>query len=78
MFGFVPPFIRQSLKNLPPVKRLTTALLDDMGIPPSVLSFINYPTRFDARETERVLKDTSIVVPRLESYAAGSVGLLGA
>ncbi len=70
MFGFVPPFIRQSLKNLPPVKRLTTALLDDMGIPPSVLSFINYPTRFDARETERVLKDTGIVVPRLESYAA--------
>ena len=70
MFGFVPPFIRQSLKNLPPVKRLTTALLDDMGIPPSVLSFINYPTRFDARETERVLKDTGIEVPRLEGYAA--------
>ncbi|MCL7943913.1 SDR family oxidoreductase [Marinobacter sp. ATCH36] len=70
MFGFVPPFIRQSLKNLPPVKRLTTALLDDMGIPPSVLSFINYPTRFDARETERVLKGTGIEVPRLESYSA--------
>lgn len=70
IFGFVPPFIRQSLKNLPPVKRLTTAVLDDMGIPPSVLSFINYPTRFDARETERVLKGTGIEVPRLDSYAA--------
>ena len=69
MFGFIPPFIRQSVKNLPPVKRITSALLDDMGIPPSVLSFINYPTRFDARETERVLKDTGIEVPRLESYA---------
>ncbi|WP_165854926.1 SDR family oxidoreductase [Marinobacter sp. JSM 1782161] len=69
MFGFVPPFIRQSLKNLPPVKRLTTAVLDDMGIPPSVLSFLNYPTRFDARETERVLKDTGIEVPRLADYA---------
>lgn len=69
MFGFIPPFIRQSLKNLPPVKRLTTALLDDMGIPPSVLSFINYPTKFDARETERVLKGTGIEVPRLEGYA---------
>ncbi|WP_166269381.1 SDR family oxidoreductase [Marinobacter caseinilyticus] len=69
MFGFIPPFIRQSVKNLPPVKRLTGAILDDMGIPPSVLSFINYPTRFDARETERVLKDTGIGVPRLDSYA---------
>ena len=70
MFGFIPPFIRQSLKNLPPVQRLTSAVLDDMGIPPSVLSFINYPTRFDARETERVLKGTDIRVPRLEDYAA--------
>ncbi|MEP1213421.1 MAG: SDR family oxidoreductase [Marinobacter sp.] len=70
MFGFIPPFIRQSLKNLPPVKRLTTAVLDDMGIPPSVLSFINYPTRFDARETERVLKGAGIEVPRLDSYSA--------
>lgn len=70
MFGFVPPFIRQSLKNLPPVKRLTSAVLDDMGIPPSVMSFINYPTRFDARETERALKGTGIEVPRLTDYSA--------
>ncbi len=69
MFGFIPPFIRQSVKNLPPVKRLTGAIMNDFGIPPSVLSFINYPTRFDARETERVLKDTGIEVPRLTDYA---------
>ncbi|MDX1800601.1 MAG: SDR family oxidoreductase [Marinobacter sp.] len=69
MFGFIPPFIRQSVKNLPPVKRLTSAVMNDFGIPPSVLSFINYPTRFDARETERVLKDTGIEVPRLTDYA---------
>ncbi|AKO52102.1 short-chain dehydrogenase [Marinobacter psychrophilus] len=69
MFGFVPPFIRQSLKNLPPVKRMSRALLDDLGIPASVLSFINYPTRFDARETERVLQGTGIEVPRLPDYA---------
>ncbi|WP_148863240.1 SDR family oxidoreductase [Marinobacter fonticola] len=70
MFGFIPPFIRQSLKNLPPVRRLTSAILDDMGIPPSVMSFVNYPTRFDARETERVLKGTNIQVPRLTDYSA--------
>lgn len=69
MFGFIPPFIRQSLKNLPPVKRITSAVMDDLGIPPSVMSFINYPTHFDARETERVLKGTGIEVPRLTDYA---------
>lgn len=69
MFGFIPPFIRQSLKSLPPVKRLTGAVLDDMGIPPSVLSFLNYPTKFDARETERVLAGSGIEVPRLPDYA---------
>ncbi|WP_309045648.1 SDR family oxidoreductase [Marinobacter sediminicola] len=69
MFGFIPPFIRQSLKNLPPVKQITSSILDDLGIPRSVLSFINYPTRFDARETERTLKGTGIEVPRLEDYA---------
>jgi len=70
MFGFVPPFIRQTLRNLPPVRRITTAVLDDLGIPPAVMSFINYPTRFDARETERVLRGTGIEVPRLPDYAA--------
>ncbi|WP_372965550.1 SDR family oxidoreductase [Marinobacter sp.] len=70
MFGFIPPFIRQSVKNLPPVKRITGAVLDDMGIPSSVMSFINYPTRFDTREVDRVLKGSGIEVPRLPSYAA--------
>ncbi|WP_323752328.1 SDR family oxidoreductase [Marinobacter sp.] len=70
MFGFIPPFIRQSVKNLPPVKRITGALLDDLGIPSSVMSFINYPTRFDTRELDRVLKGSGIEVPRLPSYAA--------
>ncbi len=69
IFGFIPPFIRQSLKNLPPVKRMSRAVLDDLGIPATVLSFINYPTRFDARETERVLQDSGIEVPRLPDYA---------
>lgn len=55
---------------MPPVKRITGALLDDLGIPASVMSFINYPTRFDTRELERVLKGTDIAVPRLPSYAA--------
>jgi NAD(P)-dependent dehydrogenase (short-subunit alcohol dehydrogenase family) len=69
MFGFIPSMVRNGLKNLPPVKRITGAILNDLGIPDSALGFINYPTRFDSRETERVLKGSGIEVPRLESYA---------
>lgn len=69
MFGFVPPMIRNGVKNLPPVKRITSALLNDFGIPDSAMEFINYPTRFDSRETERVLSGSGIEVPRLSDYA---------
>ncbi len=33
------------------------------------MGFINYPTRFDCRETLKALKGTDIAVPPLESYA---------
>jgi NAD(P)-dependent dehydrogenase (short-subunit alcohol dehydrogenase family) len=69
MFGFIPAMIRNGVKNLPPVKRITSAVLSDWGIPPSALEFINYPVRFDSRETERALKGTGIEVPRLPDYA---------
>jgi len=69
MFGFIPPMIRNGLKSLPPVKRITKAVLNDFGIPQSAMEFLNYPTRFDSRETERVLKGTGIEVPRLPDYA---------
>lgn len=69
MFAFVPSTVRMALANLPPIKRMTNLFLRDFGIPRQVLGFINYPTRFDARETERALKGTKIAVPRLEDYA---------
>ncbi len=69
MFGFIPAMVRQGIKSLPPVKRITKAIMTDLGIPDSVLGFINYPTRFDSRETERVLKGSGIEVPRLPDYA---------
>lgn len=69
MFGFVPAPVRMALTNLPPVKRFTTMLLKDLGIPAEVLKLITYPTRFDSRETERALKGSRIAVPKLEDYA---------
>ncbi len=69
MFAFVPPAVKQGLGSLPPVKRFVNAVLRDLGIPAAALKLINYPTRFDSRETERALKGTKIRVPDLETYA---------
>jgi NAD(P)-dependent dehydrogenase (short-subunit alcohol dehydrogenase family) len=69
MFGFIPSFVRTTLAGLPPVKRIINTLLEDMGLPESVTMFMNYPTRYDNRDTERALKGSGISVPRLHDYA---------
>nr|MDJ0878215.1 SDR family oxidoreductase [Halieaceae bacterium] len=69
MFGFIPSVVRDTLANLPPVKRIVNTMLNDMGLPESVLMFMNYPTRYDNRETERALKGTGIACPPLRDYA---------
>lgn len=68
MFAFVPTPVRMAVTGLPPVKRFIGMLLRDLKIPREVLGLITYPTRFDARETERALKGSKISVPPLESY----------
>jgi NAD(P)-dependent dehydrogenase (short-subunit alcohol dehydrogenase family) len=69
MFGFIPGGVRAALGSLPPVKRFVNVLLRDLGIPPQVIKFINWSTRYDSRETERALKGTKIKLPKLEDYA---------
>jgi NAD(P)-dependent dehydrogenase (short-subunit alcohol dehydrogenase family) len=69
MFAFVPSVVKQALAGLPPVKRFTNVVLRDFGIPADAIRMINYPTRFDARETERALRGTRIRVPDLQKYA---------
>jgi NAD(P)-dependent dehydrogenase (short-subunit alcohol dehydrogenase family) len=69
MFGFVPRFVRDTVAGLPPVKRIVRTVLEDMGLPESVTMFMNYPTRYDNRETERALKGSGIQVPDLRHYA---------
>jgi NAD(P)-dependent dehydrogenase (short-subunit alcohol dehydrogenase family) len=69
MFGFIPGGVRAALGSLPPVKRFVNVLLRDLGIPPQVMKFINWSTRYDSRETERALKGTKIKLPKLEDYA---------
>ena len=69
MFSFIPGVARDTLANLPPVKRVIRTMLEDMGLPESVTMFMNYPTRYDNRETERALKGSGIVCPKLQDYA---------
>lgn len=69
MFGFIPKYVRQMLVSLPPVKRIKSAILKDLQIPKDVLSFINYPTQFDNRETISALEDSKIRCPDLKSYS---------
>jgi NAD(P)-dependent dehydrogenase (short-subunit alcohol dehydrogenase family) len=69
MFAFIPSFVRETLANLPPVKRIVRTMLNDMGLPEDVLMFVDYPTRYDNRHTERALKGTGIQCPRLADYA---------
>jgi NAD(P)-dependent dehydrogenase (short-subunit alcohol dehydrogenase family) len=69
MFDFIPKQVRSGLTMLPPVKRITDQVLADLGIPRSVLVYINYPTDFDSTKTQTALEGTGISVPPLASYA---------
>jgi NAD(P)-dependent dehydrogenase (short-subunit alcohol dehydrogenase family) len=69
MFDFIPKQVRGGLTMLPPVKRITDQVLADLGIPRSVLVYINYPTDFDSTKAQEALEGTGISVPPLPSYA---------
>ncbi|HEY6653716.1 MAG TPA: SDR family oxidoreductase [Solirubrobacterales bacterium] len=69
MFDFIPKQVRNGLTMLPPVKRITDQVLADLGIPRSVLVYINYPTDFDSTKTQTALEGTGISVPPLPTYA---------
>jgi NAD(P)-dependent dehydrogenase (short-subunit alcohol dehydrogenase family) len=70
MFGFIPAPILYGLGSLSPIKRMVRAVLTDLGVPKDVFQFINWPTRYDNRDTVKALKGSGIAVPHLESYAA--------
>ena len=69
VFNFIPGAVKQGLMMLSPVKRIRAQIFNDLGIPPGVLKFINYPTRFDDRETQKALKGSGIKLPKLKKYA---------
>ena len=69
IFNYIPATITAGLRMLPPVRRITRHVMKDLGLPPDMMKFVNYPTKFDNRETEKALKGSGIMVPRLDDYA---------
>ena len=69
LLGFIPKSLKKGLMALAPVRRVYRAIMKDIGIPEDMMAFINYPTRFDCRETLAALKGSDIAVPNLHDYA---------
>jgi NAD(P)-dependent dehydrogenase (short-subunit alcohol dehydrogenase family) len=63
------PFVRAGLNTVPLAGTVANRALADFGIPSSVLTYVNYPTHFDSRQTQAALAGTDIRVPPLASYA---------
>jgi NAD(P)-dependent dehydrogenase (short-subunit alcohol dehydrogenase family) len=69
LLGFIPRSVKKGLMALAPVRRVRDAIMKDLGLPEDILTFVNYPTRFDSREAQAALKGSGIECPNLNDYA---------
>ncbi|MBN9204355.1 SDR family oxidoreductase [Methylibium petroleiphilum] len=69
LLGFIPKSVKKGLMALAPVRRVRNAVMKDLGLPEDMLTFVNYPTRFDCRDTQAALKGSGIECPNLKDYA---------
>jgi NAD(P)-dependent dehydrogenase (short-subunit alcohol dehydrogenase family) len=69
LLGFIPKGVKKSLMALAPVRRVRDAVMKDLGLPDDILTFVNYPTRFDARAADAALAGSGIECPPLKDYA---------
>ncbi len=69
LLGFIPRSVVKGLMALAPVRRVRNAVMKDLGLPPDMLTFVNYPTRFDCRESLAMLKGSGVACPNLKDYA---------
>jgi NAD(P)-dependent dehydrogenase (short-subunit alcohol dehydrogenase family) len=69
LLGFIPRSVTKGLMALAPVRRVRNAVMQDLGLPEDMMTFVNYPTRFDCRDTQAALKGTGITCPNLHDYA---------
>ena len=63
------PLLSAIVDGVPLADGVADAVLAEFGIPRSVLIYVNYPTKFDSRQTQAALNGTGIQVPPLPAYA---------
>lgn len=69
LFGLAPKALTRGLMSLTPLRRMRKQMMKELGLPDDIFMFVNYPTRFDCRETQKLLKPAGIEVPAFEDYA---------
>jgi len=69
LLGFIPKSVKKGLMAVAPVRRIRSAVMKDLGLPEDMLTFVNYPTRFDCRDTLAALKGSGVECPNLKDYA---------
>jgi NAD(P)-dependent dehydrogenase (short-subunit alcohol dehydrogenase family) len=69
MWDSLSKLVRPLREMLPSVERVAVQLLEDLGIPRSLLGLLNNPTIFDAARAQALLEPAGIRVPPLETYA---------
>ena len=69
LLGFIPKSVKKGLMAVAPVRRVRKAVMKDLGLPEDMMTFVNFPTRYDCRETLAALKGSGIACPNLREYA---------
>jgi len=69
VLGSLSKLVRPVPELLPSAERIAGQLLDDLGIPESLIGLLNHPTTFDASQAQALLVPAGIRVPPLDSYA---------
>jgi len=72
MTDMLPKGVLSYAMKLPALKDIRRTLLADLGIPDTVIEHMALVPRFDARDTQRALRDTGIEVPPLAASRSSS------
>jgi short-subunit dehydrogenase len=67
--GVIPAPVKAGIMALPTVKKIRNQVYSDLGIPPAAMEVRDFRCTFDARDAQRALRGTDIVVPPLDTYA---------
>jgi len=68
-FGLLPHGFLQLMGNIAVVRAVRREVLADLGIPVSVLRYVNWRSNFDCRDAQAALRGSGIECPPLPTYA---------